>query len=131
MRASLPFEARSLTCSGKAVLSRASHPGRRVTRPADKGSRDHRLQCIGQQLAGLRRIRQIANAFGEPQDLRSGHPVSANTKHLTPALPPSGQATLIVLMFIGRVGTITVATALALQRGRRPFRYAQERPIVG
>ncbi|UUL83387.1 TrkH family potassium uptake protein [Sphingomonas qomolangmaensis] len=50
---------------------------------------------------------------------------------ITPALPPGGQATLIVLMFIGRVGTITVATALALQRGRRPFRYPQERPIVG
>lgn len=50
---------------------------------------------------------------------------------ITPALPPSGQVTLIILMFVGRVGTITVATALALQRGRRPFRYPQERPIVG
>ena len=50
---------------------------------------------------------------------------------ITEALPPSGQATLIVLMFIGRVGTITVATALALNSGKRPFRYPQERPIVG
>lgn len=50
---------------------------------------------------------------------------------ITAALPPSGQATLIVLMFVGRVGTITVATALALNAGQRPFRYPQERPIVG
>jgi potassium uptake TrkH family protein len=50
---------------------------------------------------------------------------------ITAALPPSGLATLIVLMFVGRVGTVTVATALALKKSRRPFRYPQERPIVG
>lgn len=50
---------------------------------------------------------------------------------ITAALPPSGLATLVVLMFVGRVGTITVATALALKKGRRPFRFPQERPIVG
>lgn len=50
---------------------------------------------------------------------------------ITPALPPLGQVTLICLMFIGRVGTITVATALALNQSRRPYRYPQERPIVG
>lgn len=50
---------------------------------------------------------------------------------ITAALPPSGQVTLIVLMFVGRVGTVTVATAIALQRTRRPYRYPKERPIVG
>lgn len=50
---------------------------------------------------------------------------------ITPALPAGGQAVLIALMFIGRVGTVTVATALALKLGRRPYRYPQERPIVG
>lgn len=50
---------------------------------------------------------------------------------ITPALPESGQWVLIVLMYLGRVGTITVFTALAL-RGRPPeFRYPEERPIVG
>jgi trk system potassium uptake protein TrkH len=34
-------------------------------------------------------------------------------------------------MFIGRVGTITVATALALGGEPRPFRYPEENPIVG
>ena len=44
---------------------------------------------------------------------------------------PGGQITLIVLMYVGRVGTITVATALALRRSRRPYRYPEENPIVG
>ncbi len=50
---------------------------------------------------------------------------------ITANLPPSGEVTLIVLMFLGRVGTITVATGLALSRIQRPFRYPEERPIVG
>jgi potassium uptake TrkH family protein len=50
---------------------------------------------------------------------------------VTAKLPPAGLAVLIVLMFIGRVGTIAVATALALQTSRTPYRYPEERPIVG
>lgn len=50
---------------------------------------------------------------------------------VTPHLPHNAQLVLIVLMYLGRVGTITVFTALAL-RGRPPeFRYPEERPIVG
>ncbi|XAP79571.1 potassium transporter TrkG [Citromicrobium bathyomarinum] len=50
---------------------------------------------------------------------------------ITAALPPGGLFALIVLMFVGRVGTITVATALALGGRELPFRYPQENPIVG
>ncbi|MFC4727785.1 TrkH family potassium uptake protein [Coralloluteibacterium thermophilus] len=50
---------------------------------------------------------------------------------ITARLPEAGQAVLIVLMFVGRVGTITVATALALRSRHAPFRYPEERPIVG
>ena len=50
---------------------------------------------------------------------------------ITASLPPSAELTLVVLMFVGRVGTITVATALALKRSQRPYRYPEERPIVG
>jgi len=50
---------------------------------------------------------------------------------ITAALPPGGLLALIVLMFVGRVGTITVATALALGGRELPFRYPQENPIVG
>ncbi len=50
---------------------------------------------------------------------------------ITASLPPSALSVIILLMFVGRVGTITVATALALGGGRRPYRYPEERPIVG
>jgi potassium uptake TrkH family protein len=50
---------------------------------------------------------------------------------ITDDLPAAGQLLLVVLMFAGRVGTITIATALALRHRPRPFRYPEERPIVG
>jgi trk system potassium uptake protein len=50
---------------------------------------------------------------------------------ITADLPPAGQLTIIVLMYVGRVGTITVATALALGEDRRSYRYPEENPIVG
>ncbi|TDK20502.1 TrkH family potassium uptake protein [Luteimonas aestuarii] len=50
---------------------------------------------------------------------------------ITSQLPPAGQCIIIILMFIGRVGTVTVATGLALRATRRLYRYPEERPIVG
>lgn len=50
---------------------------------------------------------------------------------VTADLPPAGQALLVALMFLGRVGTITVATGLALRSQQRPYRYPEERPVVG
>lgn len=50
---------------------------------------------------------------------------------ITADMPPAGQVILIVLMFVGRVGSVTVATALALRGRRRLYRYPEERPIVG
>ena len=51
---------------------------------------------------------------------------------ITASLPPSALIALCILMFVGRVGTITVATALALGGAkRRPYRFPEETPIVG
>ncbi|WP_209439301.1 TrkH family potassium uptake protein [Sinorhizobium arboris] len=50
---------------------------------------------------------------------------------ITGGLPPAAQLVIIALMFIGRVGTITIASALALQERNVLFRYPEERPIVG
>ena len=49
----------------------------------------------------------------------------------TPLMPPAAQVVLIALMFLGRVGTITIGVALALRHRRANFRYPEERPIVG
>lgn len=50
---------------------------------------------------------------------------------ITADLPPSGLLVLAFLMFVGRVGTITAATALALGSTDKPYRYPEENPIVG
>ena len=50
---------------------------------------------------------------------------------ITPSLPRSAQVLLIVLMYVGRVGTIAVGTAIALNTRKRLYRYPEERPLVG
>lgn len=50
---------------------------------------------------------------------------------ITADLPPSAQIVIVLLMFVGRVGTITVATALAVGRNPRPYRFPKENLIVG
>ena len=50
---------------------------------------------------------------------------------ITSQLPPGAQLTLVILMFAGRVGTVSLAAALALRARQRPYRYPEERPIIG
>lgn len=50
---------------------------------------------------------------------------------ITAGLPPGGQMILIVLMFVGRVGVVTLSAAMALNHGRRAYRFPKEKPIVG
>ena len=53
------------------------------------------------------------------------------TTGITADLPSSAQTLLIVLMFVGRVGTITLASALALRTRPLLYRLPEERPIIG
>jgi trk system potassium uptake protein len=50
---------------------------------------------------------------------------------VTAELPGSAQGVLLALMFVGRVGTITVASALALRSRLRLYGLPEERPIIG
>ena len=50
---------------------------------------------------------------------------------ITAQLPVAGQMVLLVLMFVGRGGTVTLATSLVLGERRMPYRYPEEHPIVG
>jgi trk system potassium uptake protein len=50
---------------------------------------------------------------------------------LTEQLPDSGKYILAATMWAGRVGTVTLAAALAASQRRQLFRFAEERPIVG
>jgi potassium uptake TrkH family protein len=50
---------------------------------------------------------------------------------ITPDLPPAAQLTLMALMYVGRVGTITVGSALALKSRHDHYHLPEERPVVG
>lgn len=50
---------------------------------------------------------------------------------LTGDLPPSGVYIMAATMFMGRVGTVTLAAALAASQRPRLYRHPEERPIVG
>lgn len=50
---------------------------------------------------------------------------------LTESLPPEGKYVMAATMFMGRVGTVTLAAALAAQQKHQLFKRPEERPIVG
>jgi trk system potassium uptake protein len=50
---------------------------------------------------------------------------------ITAQLPPAALEILIGLMFLGRTGPITLATALALRERDVRYRFPEERPIIG
>lgn len=50
---------------------------------------------------------------------------------LAPQLPVWGQVMLVALMYIGRIGSITLVSALAARTRTRRYTYPQERPLIG
>ncbi|MFJ4262323.1 TrkH family potassium uptake protein [Paenarthrobacter nicotinovorans] len=50
---------------------------------------------------------------------------------ITYHLPPTAEWVLMVLMFTGRIGSVTVASAIALASRPRLFNLPEERPIIG
>lgn len=50
---------------------------------------------------------------------------------ITPTLTPIGKMVLIAMMFIGRLGPLTIAVALAVNKKKKAFRYPEDRIIVG
>lgn len=50
---------------------------------------------------------------------------------ITSSLPPTAQFVIMSLMFVGRVGTVTAASALALRSNKRRYQLPEESPLVG
>lgn len=50
---------------------------------------------------------------------------------LTPELSPLGKAVIILTMFAGRVGPLTIAYAVTLRRQPDPFRYPKGKIMIG
>ena len=107
--------------------------GRRISRQVQREALTVVLLAVG--LAGIATV-LLLTVSDLPLDAVLFEAISAFatvglSTGITADLPPAGQVILVILMFLGRVGTVTVATGLALQRRQRPYRYPEERPIVG
>ncbi|AQT75678.1 TrkH family potassium uptake protein [Streptomyces sp. fd1-xmd] len=50
---------------------------------------------------------------------------------ITADIPVAGQLILILLMFIGRLGPITLVSSLALRERARRYQLPEERPVIG
>lgn len=50
---------------------------------------------------------------------------------ITPELPATGEAVLIALMYLGRVGVLSLGSALALRDKKAVFELPKERPAIG
>ena len=50
---------------------------------------------------------------------------------VTGGLTDAGKLTLAVLMFVGRIGPLTLALSIAARRRQGQFRYAEENVMVG
>jgi trk system potassium uptake protein TrkH len=61
----------------------------------------------------------------------SGFATCGLSTDLSSELPTSGKAVLAATIWAGRVGTVTLAAAVAATSRSRMFRYPEERPIVG
>jgi trk system potassium uptake protein TrkH len=64
-------------------------------------------------------------------DVISAFATSGLTTGLTANASDPAVYVLAATMFMGRVGTVTLAAALAASTRRQLFRRAEERPIVG
>jgi trk system potassium uptake protein len=64
-------------------------------------------------------------------DVISGFATCGLSTGLTESLPPEGKYVMAATMFMGRVGTVTLAAALAASQRRQLYRRPEERPIVG
>lgn len=64
-------------------------------------------------------------------DVISGFATCGLSTGFTASLPPEGKYVMAATMFMGRVGTVTLAAALAASQRRQLFKRPEERPIVG
>jgi potassium uptake TrkH family protein len=107
---------------------------RRITEGAQRQALAVALLAVAVVATGVLALTVLTDGFRFDQLLFETISASSTTglsMNVTPHLPAPAQLVLVMLMFVGRVGGITVASALALTERKRLYRYPEERPIVG
>jgi trk system potassium uptake protein len=107
--------------------------GRRISTALQREALVVALLAVGVIAVGTTVLLMLSQA---PLDLVLFETISAfgtvgMTTGLSAQLPAAGQLVVVVLMFIGRLGPVTLATALALRERPRRYELPEERTIIG
>ena len=99
------------------------------------------INAIHEKIASLRALGtdtqdvEVKAAFGGlPKELPetiSAFATVGLTTGITPELPDFARIWLVVLMYLVRIGPITVVAALAARTNRRLYSFPVERPFIG
>jgi trk system potassium uptake protein TrkH len=107
--------------------------GRRLTAEVQRQAITVALLGVGAVVAGTIFV-MLTTPYGmEPVlfEVISAFGTVGLSTGITASLPSTAQLVLVALMLIGRLGPITLATALALRDRTRRYELPEERPIVG
>lgn len=107
--------------------------GKRLARGVPRQAITVVLVAVAAVIAGSALLMLLAD---EPLDRALFESISAFgtvglTTGITGTIPVPGQLVLIALMFLGRLGPLTLGSAIALQDRRMLYEYPKERPAIG
>ncbi|MFG2191700.1 TrkH family potassium uptake protein [Streptomyces sp. NPDC048639] len=107
--------------------------GRRVPASAVRQALTVALLGLGLILAGMLVLLTVTEASVEAVlvETVSAFGTVGFTTGITGSLPAVCQLVVIALMFVGRLGPITLASALALRERGRRYELPEERPVIG
>lgn len=91
------------------------------------------LLAVGAVISGTMALLVVTDLAFEPllfESISAFATVGLSTG-VTAELPPAGEVVLVVLMFVGRVGLVTVGAALALSARRRRYTFPEEHVVLG
>jgi potassium uptake TrkH family protein len=106
---------------------------RRISGPAQRQALTIAFAAVNVVVLGALAL-MVSSDFGFSETLFESISAFATvglSTGITPQLSGVGDAILVVLMFVGRVGPLTLAVALVLREHGQRFRYPEERPLVG
>ncbi|WP_258803157.1 TrkH family potassium uptake protein [Pseudarthrobacter sp. NS4] len=107
--------------------------GKRLSRAVHRQAITVVLLAIGLVVASTMFLMLITD-FGQERilfEVVSAFATVGLSTGITAGMPPAGQVVLILLMFIGRLGPVTLGTALALRSRPVLYEYPKERPLIG
>ncbi|MFD1214672.1 TrkH family potassium uptake protein [Arthrobacter sp. GCM10027362] len=107
---------------------------RRLSRSVHREAITVVLLAVGLVVASTMVLMLIEGRFGLDRLLFESVSAFATvglTTGITGQLGPAGQLVLVLLMFVGRLGPVTLASALALRQRPILFEFPKERPLIG